>query len=62
MDNNATELASRSARRRWEAGRGGVLGVAAQACLARVPDGDGGYVSVTFTPDAEAGTPALSSF
>lgn len=62
VENNATVLASRSARRRWEAGRGGVLGVAAQAALARVPDGDGGYVSATFTPAAAAGEPTLSSF
>lgn len=55
VENNGSVVASAAARRAWEAGRGGVLGVAAFAGLGRVPDGDGGYVSATFTVDPGPG-------
>lgn len=60
--NNASVVAAPATRRRWEAGRGGVLGVAAHAGLLRVPDGAGGYVTASFTPDAVPGEPVFGAY
>lgn len=62
VENNASALADPAARQRWEAGRGGVYGVAAFAGLGRVSDRDGGYISATFTTNAAPGAPLFRTY
>ncbi|GAB0491003.1 hypothetical protein MMPV_002246 [Pyropia vietnamensis] len=62
VENNASVLADPAARQRWDTGRGGVYGVAAFAGLGRVSDRDGGYISATFTTDAEPGAPLFRAY